>query len=99
MLQSGVYSEVHECINVMLSELKFCFSLFFLQEDGNRITWGNNPNPFTCVINAPEKKSKFKGMKSFIAYNITPSVSSQTWPAKLCLHHSKELHHNILSHF
>jgi len=27
------------------------------------------------VINAPEKKSKFKGMKSFIAYNLTPSVS------------------------
>jgi len=37
--------------------------------------WSNSPEPFTCIINAPEKKSKYKGMKSFIAYNITPSVS------------------------
>lgn len=37
--------------------------------------WSGDPEPFTCVVNAPEKKSKFKGMKSFIAYNITPSVS------------------------
>lgn len=44
-----------------------------IREDGSRITWERNPDPFTCVINAPEKKSKFKGMKSFIAYNLTPS--------------------------
>lgn len=44
-----------------------------IKEDGDRITWCNNPDPFTCEINSPEKKSKFKGMKSFIAYNITPS--------------------------
>ena len=53
------------------SEMSFCI----LQEEGNRITWDRSPQPFTCVINAPEKKSKFKGMKSFIAYNIIPSVS------------------------
>lgn len=45
-----------------------------IKEDGDRITWCSNPDPFTCEINSPEKKSKFKGMKSFIAYNITPSV-------------------------
>lgn len=44
-----------------------------IKDDGNRITWDRHPEPFICVINAPEKKSKFKGMKSFIAYNITPS--------------------------
>lgn len=44
-----------------------------IQEEGNRIVWSRDPEPFTCVVNAPEKKSKFKGMKSFIAYNITPS--------------------------
>lgn len=46
-----------------------------MQEEGNRIVWSRDPEPFACVINAPEKKSKFKGMKSFIAYSITPSVS------------------------
>lgn len=44
-----------------------------IMEDRKRITWCNHPDPFTCVINSPEKKSKFKGMKSFIAYNIIPS--------------------------
>lgn len=44
-----------------------------IKGDGNRIVWSNSPEPFTCIINAPEKKSKYKGMKSFIAYNITPS--------------------------
>lgn len=44
-----------------------------IKEEGNRIVWSRSPEPFVCAINAPEKKSKFKGMKSFIAYNINPS--------------------------
>lgn len=60
------------CCEIILLTLSWGISL---QDDGNRITWDRHLEPFTCVINAPEKKSKFKGMKSFIAYNITPSVS------------------------
>ena len=59
-----------------MNKLLFPF-FFFLQEDGDRITWDRSPDPFTTVINAPEKKSKFKGMKSFIAYNLIPSVSHE----------------------
>ncbi|XP_068725704.1 sorting nexin-33-like isoform X1 [Montipora capricornis] len=44
-----------------------------VKHDGSRITWSRHDEPFTCSIDAPEKKSKFKGMKSFICYNITPS--------------------------
>lgn len=44
-----------------------------VQDYQGRITWRGVAEPFNCVIDAPEKKSKFKGIKSFIAYNITPS--------------------------
>ncbi|XP_015764153.1 PREDICTED: sorting nexin-33-like [Acropora digitifera] len=47
--------------------------LTFLSDYQGRITWRGVAEPFNCVIDAPEKKSKFKGIKSFIAYNITPS--------------------------
>nr|XP_018669023.1 sorting nexin-33 isoform X3 [Ciona intestinalis] len=35
--------------------------------------WENNPHPFTCTVTNPVKESKFSGLKSFIAYTITPS--------------------------
>lgn len=60
-------------LEVPISQL--CFPVCDFQEDRKRITWCSHPDLFTCVINSPEKKSKFKGMKSFIAYNIIPSVS------------------------
>ena len=37
--------------------------------------WEPNPDPYTMEVRDPEKKSKFKGMKSFMAYSIIPSVS------------------------
>ena len=50
--------------------------IHYSQDYQGRITWRGVAEPFNCVIDAPEKKSKFKGIKSFIAYNITPSVSA-----------------------
>uniref|UniRef100_UPI00358F43C3 sorting nexin-33-like n=1 Tax=Myxine glutinosa TaxID=7769 RepID=UPI00358F43C3 len=37
--------------------------------------WQENPVPFTCSVEEPTKQTKFKGMKSFIAYRLTPSFS------------------------
>ena len=39
--------------------------------------WQPNPVPFTCAVTEPEKKSKFKGMKSYIAYNVVPTHTGQ----------------------
>ena len=36
--------------------------------------WEPSSEPFTVEIRDPEKKKKFKGMKSFTAYRIVPSV-------------------------
>ncbi|XP_031572119.1 sorting nexin lst-4-like [Actinia tenebrosa] len=40
------------------------------------MTWQLSAEPFTALVTEPEKKSKFKGMKSFIAYNVGKSNSS-----------------------
>ncbi|XP_028394201.1 sorting nexin-33-like [Dendronephthya gigantea] len=42
-------------------------------ETSEGVEWDELRDPFTCVVTQPEKKSKFKGMKHFIAYNVTPS--------------------------
>jgi len=38
--------------------------------------WENQAQTFSCSIGAPKKGSKFGGMKSFIAYQVTPSFSN-----------------------
>ncbi|XP_072515247.1 sorting nexin-18b [Salminus brasiliensis] len=35
--------------------------------------WQDNPRPFTCIIDDPTKQTKFKGMKSYMSYGLTPS--------------------------
>jgi len=37
--------------------------------------WENLEDPYSCSIGTPKKGSKFGGMKSFIAYQVTPSFS------------------------
>ncbi|XP_056457271.1 sorting nexin-18a [Gadus chalcogrammus] len=35
--------------------------------------WQDNPYPFACTIDDPTKQTKFKGMKSYISYKLTPT--------------------------
>ncbi|KAG5841147.1 sorting nexin-18a [Anguilla anguilla] len=35
--------------------------------------WQENPYPFSCTIDDPTKQTKFKGMKSYISYKLTPT--------------------------
>ncbi|XP_060047905.1 sorting nexin-18 [Erinaceus europaeus] len=35
--------------------------------------WQENPYPFQCTIDDPTKQTKFKGMKSYIAYKLVPT--------------------------
>jgi len=37
--------------------------------------WRPIDSPFNCEITSPRKETKYHGMKSYIAYQITPSVS------------------------
>lgn len=51
-------------------------------KDGDRIfvvmgkhgpEWQEDPYPFTCTIDDPTKQTKFKGMKSYMSYGLTPT--------------------------
>ncbi|XP_037340094.1 sorting nexin-18-like [Pungitius pungitius] len=53
-----------------------------LVRDGDRIfvvmgkhgpEWQEDPYPFTCTIDDPTKQTKFKGMKSYMSYGLTPT--------------------------
>lgn len=35
--------------------------------------WQENPFPFACTIDDPTKQTKFKGMKSYMSYKLTPT--------------------------
>ncbi|XP_025086940.1 sorting nexin lst-4-like [Pomacea canaliculata] len=37
--------------------------------------WQHQDSPYTCTLASPKKESKMKGLKSFIAYQLTPSFS------------------------
>ncbi|NWU40170.1 SNX18 protein, partial [Hylia prasina] len=39
--------------------------------------WQENPYPFQCSIEDPTKQTKFKGMKSYIAYKLVSSHTGQ----------------------
>lgn len=49
-----------------------------LAEDGS-LVWAPNTNPHYCYITSPKKESKLKGLKSYIAYQITTSVSATNY--------------------
>ncbi|XP_073688210.1 sorting nexin-33 isoform X2 [Garra rufa] len=39
--------------------------------------WKENPQPFTCSVEDPTKQTKFKGIKTYISYRVTPSHTSR----------------------
>jgi hypothetical protein len=45
------------------------------QETERGIVWNSVIKPYKCVVASPKKESKLKGLKSFIAYQLTPTVS------------------------
>nr|XP_061813198.1 sorting nexin-33-like isoform X2 [Nerophis lumbriciformis] len=36
-------------------------------------SWKESPQPFSCSIEDPTKQTKFKGIKTYISYRVTPS--------------------------
>ncbi|XP_077424964.1 sorting nexin-33 [Vanacampus margaritifer] len=39
--------------------------------------WKENPQPFSCSIEDPTKQTKFKGIKTYISYRVTPSHTTR----------------------
>lgn len=47
-----------------------------LEQGEGRYNWLATKAPYSCVIASPKKEAKFKGLKSFIAYQLTPSFNN-----------------------
>jgi len=48
--------------------------IFIEEGDGGRCTWMPTGESYNCVVTSPKKESKLKGLKSFIVYQLTPTV-------------------------
>jgi len=44
--------------------------------DERRFRWQTVGHAYSCVVASPKKDTKFKGLKSFIAYQLTPSFNN-----------------------
>ncbi|XP_051972301.1 sorting nexin-18-like [Xyrauchen texanus] len=45
----------------------------FVDMGQHGLEWQENAYPFTCTVDDPTKQTKFKGMKSYMSYGLTPS--------------------------
>nr|XP_042908900.1 sorting nexin lst-4 isoform X2 [Parasteatoda tepidariorum] len=45
-------------------------------ENNGEIVWLESMSPYTVIVDSPNKKSKLKGLKSFIAYQLIPSFNN-----------------------
>lgn len=50
--------------------------LIRIMETRDGVEWEPVTSPYTCSVRSPKKESKLKGLKSFIAYTLTPSFSN-----------------------
>lgn len=46
----------------------------YIVENEYGIIWNPPNDVYTCNVASPKKESKLKGLKSFIVYQLTPSV-------------------------
>lgn len=61
------------------------------------IFWKAPRDEYTVVVDSPKKETKFKGMKSFIAYQLTPSFNNQ--PVSRRYKHFDWLHERLVDKF
>ncbi|XP_034482626.1 sorting nexin-33 [Drosophila innubila] len=53
-----------------------CEKAYITQVEDSIYQWTQNHSPYSVVVASPKKESKFKGMKTFIAYQLTPSFNN-----------------------
>ncbi len=59
--------------------------------------WKENPQPFTCSVEEPTKQTKFKGIKTYISYRISPSHTGR--PVYRRYKHFDWLYNRLLNKF
>jgi len=66
--------------NYILGKVNFSVSegeiLEIIDQGDGKYCWQTTQPPYSCVIASPKKEAKFKGLKSYIAYQLTPSFNN-----------------------
>ncbi|XP_022212741.1 sorting nexin lst-4 [Drosophila obscura] len=53
-----------------------CEVAYITQLEDSIYQWTHSGSPYSVIVASPKKESKFKGMKTFIAYQLTPSFNN-----------------------
>lgn len=69
----------------------------FVIQTGTEYFWKAPQSQYTVSVASPKKKTKFKGMKSFIEYNLTPSFTNI--PVSRRYKHFDWLHERLMDKF
>ncbi|KAI5726531.1 hypothetical protein M8J76_004352 [Diaphorina citri] len=48
----------------------------YIEESEDGVKWSPNPEPYVCMVASPKKETKLKGLKSYIAYQLTPTFNN-----------------------
>ena len=57
----------------------------FIRETDGCCYWETTGESYNCVVTSPKKESKLKGLKSFIVYQLTPTVNNFVLTVKIFL--------------
>lgn len=49
--------------------------IFIEEIESGKFAWMVTGESYNCVVTSPKKESKLKGLKSFIVYQLTPTVA------------------------
>lgn len=72
-VKSGSENFILGKVNLNVPEMD---ALTVVDQGDGKFSWLNTKPPFSCVIASPKKEAKFKGLKSYIAYQLTPSFNN-----------------------
>lgn len=50
--------------------------VYVTESTPGQVSWALNAHPYNCFMASPKKESKLKGLKSYIAYSLTPSFNN-----------------------
>ncbi|XP_025066329.1 sorting nexin-33 isoform X2 [Alligator sinensis] len=70
---------------------------YYIEMGSKGPQWRANPHPFICSVEDPTKQTKFKGIKSYISYKLTPS--NITTPVYRRYKHFDWLYNRLLHKF
>ncbi|XP_075219243.1 sorting nexin 33-like protein SH3PX1 isoform X2 [Lycorma delicatula] len=71
-VKSGGESYILGTVNITVPES----DKVFIIETEDSIVWSPITQPYVCMVASPKKESKLKGLKSFIAYQLTPTFNN-----------------------